>query len=161
MSTEEVVASAPQAEEEQPKPTVSKKKVLKTVEPAVVVPEVQKKRGAIVSSPEVKPGAKVFVSRIKRLSITLYTADEGNKLRPQMVTFSGGVFRTERTDVIEALEHHPSYGGSQQAGYTDRPEGAGEPLFWQGDYPKAVKDIMDEERKYLTKDKGFYESGAQ
>ena len=55
----------------------------------------------------------------------------------ELLIFRDYVFTTNKPEVIESLRNNPLFGEE----------------FFEGDYPKDVQEMIERERKYLTKEK--------
>lgn len=109
-----------------------------------------------------------FLSIAKSFKIHVYSKQTGAletgsgelqvkfKTDPIQIEFRNCMFSTSDEDIIEKLRQHKSYGGSASDGFK-RPEGAGEPLFFEGSYPEDVTKKLAEDAGYLRQQEGFYE----
>lgn len=124
--------------------------------------------GAVASAILGDEKAIRFLSLAKSFKIHVYSKQTGAletgsgelqvkfKTEPIQIEFRNCVFSTSDEEIISKLREHRSYGGSAANGFK-RPENAGEPLFFEGSYPKEVAEKLAEDASYLRHQEGFYE----
>lgn len=106
-----------------------------------------------------KKAAVKFVSINESLELH-YHIDRpiGDKVEREdgTIQFKYMYFETDDKDIIKILREHNNFGGSSKNEYTNASMNS-QPLFYEGDYPKAVRDRQKLEQSELTRNERSYE----